>query len=304
MLAVGLGAAQLVPLIRPYQSRLVVACHNSPNSTTVSGDSDAIDELESVLCSEGIFARVVRTGGQAYHSHHMHEISLRYLELLEEEGAYALSAASLKARVPMFSTVTGKLIQDNFINAEYWKDNLRSQVLFDEAMLALLASSNKPNIVIEIGPHSTLSGAVRQICKGADLAPVTYLSTLKRGEDDQIQLLKLAGELWIRNTAMDKAKVVCFEQPYADDPSHSSTGTLLVDLPPYPWSYGKRLWAESRLSREHRSSAQPRHDILGRKIIGLSTNEPVWRNVLRHRDLPWLKHHSVRRCTILYLSIT
>jgi acyl transferase domain-containing protein len=81
MLAVGLGAAQVVPYIRQYQSRVVVACHNSPQSTTISGDSDAIDDLESVLVAEGIFARVVRTGGQAYHSHHMHEVSLRYLEL-------------------------------------------------------------------------------------------------------------------------------------------------------------------------------------------------------------------------------
>ena len=135
MLAVGLGAAQVDPYIRPYQIRLVVACHNSPNSTTVSGDNDAINELKSVLLAEGIFARVVRTGGQAYHSHHMHVVSLPYLEFLEKESTHALSAESLKARVPMFSTVTGKLIEDNTIKAEYWIDNLTNRVLFNEAML-------------------------------------------------------------------------------------------------------------------------------------------------------------------------
>jgi hypothetical protein len=32
---------------------------------------------------------------------------------------------------------------------------------------------------------------------------------------------------------------------------------------------------------------------LGRQITGLSTQLRVWRNVLRHRDLPWLKDHAL-----------
>ncbi|KAF2682950.1 putative polyketide synthase [Lentithecium fluviatile CBS 122367] len=293
MLAVGLGADQATPYVSQYEPRVVVACQNSPESVTISGDGDAINELKSNLDAKGIFARVLRTGGQAYHSHHMKEVSLHYLALLEKEYAGLDSTATLKPQVPLFSTVTGKPVQPKAMNAIYWQDNLTSPVLFNEAMQNMLTSDHKPDIVIEIGPHSTFSGPMRQICKSANLSTVTYLSTLKRKEDDQIQLLKLAGELWMRNVAIDKATVTGVEQPREDNPSHLKMGQLLVDLPPYQWSYTKRLWAESRQSREHRFSPHPRHDILGRKVIGTSTLEPVWRNVLRHRDLPWLKHHSL-----------
>lgn len=36
-----------------------------------------------------------------------------------------------------------------------------------------------------------------------------------------------------------------------------------------------------------------RHDILGSRILGGSKSEPTWRNVLRLRDLTWLKDHSL-----------
>lgn len=53
------------------------------------------------------------------------------------------------------------------------------------------------------------------------------------------------------------------------------------------------FWAESRSSREQRQPKSPRHDVLGQRVIGSSLAEPTWRNVLRVRDLPWLKHHHL-----------
>lgn len=293
MLAIGLGRDQVMPYILQYDAQVVVACHNSPQSTTISGDGDAIDKLKAALIKEGIFARVVQTGGQAYHSHHMQGVSLHYFRLLEEELAALSSAGSLKPHVPMFSTVTGKALQKTAIGAAYWKDNLTSPVIFNEAMQNMLASSHAPDIVIEIGPHSTFSGPVRQICREMSLSSVTYLPTLKRNEDDQVQLLKVAGELWMRNVAINKAAISGAANLHSGAPTNIKKPKLLVDLPPYPWSYSKRHWAEPRHSREHRMAPEPRHDILGRRVPGMSAIEPVWRNILRHRDLPWLKDHSV-----------
>lgn len=70
---------------------------------------------------------------------------------------------------------------------------------------------------------------------------------------------------------------------------------ILVDLPPYQWNYdpAKRYWAEPRFSHEQRNLEYPRHDLLGSQIAGLSDHALVWKNQLRHRDVPWLKDHQV-----------
>ncbi|RYP62509.1 hypothetical protein DL770_009575 [Monosporascus sp. CRB-9-2] len=39
------------------------------------------------------------------------------------------------------------------------------------------------------------------------------------------------------------------------------------------------------------ASKQPRHDVLGRRIFGLSSNAPTWKNMLHQRDASWFPHH-------------
>ena len=53
------------------QGTVRVACINSPKSVRISGDEPAIDTLLGLFQARNIFARKLKTGGQAYHSHHM-----------------------------------------------------------------------------------------------------------------------------------------------------------------------------------------------------------------------------------------
>lgn len=304
MLAVGLGSEQVKEYLAAQEGRLVIACHNSPDSVTISGEAEAIHELKSTLDANSIFARSVRTGGQAYHSHHMTDIACKYLELLRLESKTSEPFAHIREHIPMFSTVTGSSIESKSMNATYWCKNMTNPVLFNQAMQSMLSSDLGIDTVVEIGPHSTFSGPLRQICAKSNRSSVIYLPSLKRNENDHAQLLRLAGQLWARKAPVDTDAVTCVEQGNVDGSVVRKSGKLLVDLPPYQWTYTKRLWAESRYSREHRQSPYPRHDILGRKVLGTSTIEPVWRNVLRHKDLPWLKHHSVSaRVSLEYRSI-
>jgi acyl transferase domain-containing protein len=55
-----------------------VACVNSPESVTISGDVAAIEDIIEHLSAKGIFARKLKTGGRAYHSHHMARIGQNY----------------------------------------------------------------------------------------------------------------------------------------------------------------------------------------------------------------------------------
>ncbi len=64
-----------------FAGRIRVAARNSPSSMTLSGDEDAIQEAVSIFQDEGRFARQLRVD-TAYHSHHMEQCAMPYLDAL------------------------------------------------------------------------------------------------------------------------------------------------------------------------------------------------------------------------------
>jgi acyl transferase domain-containing protein len=179
MLAVGLGSGDTERYIQPFEGRVVQACHNSPKSVTLSGDFDSIADVKENLDADGVFARILSTGGNAYHSHHMkalgqeYEESMRFFRVSDPEG-HKISLPQKKpsttntSKVAFFSSLSGTLNTSDLLGPAYWRSNLESPVLFDEAVSAMLCSMSI-DIIAEIGPHSALQGPLRQIFQDADL---------------------------------------------------------------------------------------------------------------------------------------
>lgn len=71
MMAIGCQLSYIQPLVDKFDGEIVVACHNSLESYTLSGDADAIVQLKKTLDEEKIFCRLLSTNNNAYHSHHM-----------------------------------------------------------------------------------------------------------------------------------------------------------------------------------------------------------------------------------------
>ncbi|KAF2182913.1 FabD/lysophospholipase-like protein [Zopfia rhizophila CBS 207.26] len=132
MLAVGVGehdVAQYLKMLK--QGVAVVACQNSPSSTTISGDDAAISELWETLTQEAIFNRKLNVD-TAYHSRHMQAAAGEYKAGL----SYIVEDSSPKTTVKMFSSVTGSLKSSGF-GGDYWTSNLVSKVRFCDALQAL-----------------------------------------------------------------------------------------------------------------------------------------------------------------------
>lgn len=298
MLAVGMGAAEVAPLISEYSGRIVAACENSPQSTTLSGDADAIEELTAKLQEAKIFARPLSVGGRAYHSHHMRDHASKYENYVQ--NAFNLlsldqGSKTIHLKAKMMSSVVTEVLGPQVLSHDYWSQNLTNPVRFNGALRKLLSEDNSINQLIEIGPHTALAGPIRQIQVANGIEGVTYHSTLVRYKDATEQLLRLAGSLYLQAYPVDLERVNSIEQPRDETLSEISVkhGQLVVDLPTYQWNYPKTLWAEPRASEEHRTKIAPRHDVLGRKIVGGVKDDPIWRNFLRQKDLPWLAHHQV-----------
>ncbi|KAI2634451.1 hypothetical protein GGS21DRAFT_543554 [Xylaria nigripes] len=315
MLAVGLG----VEKVKEYLSSIAtddvcVACENSPSSVTLSGREGPISQLKAVLAGKGIFVRELPTG-RAYHSPHMVAVGVAYKSMLSA-ALKEISEEDLLWRRPrsgMISSVTGNEVDLSLktLCPEYWSTNLRNRVLFDTAVQQLSTIKDYEGIthLIEIGPGSALSGPFKQICQANEAlrSRITYIPSLKRGENDTERLLAVAGSLFVAGHAIDLEEVNSGNKGRDILDRKQKTRHLLVDLPPYQWNYEKRYWAEPRASVEKRARAYPRHDLLGRRVPGLSKKSSSWRNVLRLRDVPWLKDHSLGGAALFpaagYLSL-
>ena len=296
MLAVGLGAEDVLQYMEEFEDKAVIACHNSPSSVTLSGDLEAVNAIEAKLSAKGIFARPVKTDGKAYHSKHMETVSSKYRDLILQAKANLPFGSPIPSEVIMMSSVTNSVLaQGSAVDCEYWCKNLISPVLFNQAIQTMNTDRALPSIdiLVEIGPHSALSGPIRQICISHGFDKLSYLPTLIRNEDAAGQLLKTAGELYLRGYQLDMERITSIETVSSRGKIASARGSILVDLPAYQWNYTKNLWAEPRQSAEHRAPRYDRHDILGRRMPGDSAHSPMWRNVLRIRDVPWLRHHSL-----------
>ncbi|KAF2281085.1 polyketide synthase [Westerdykella ornata] len=294
MLAVGCAREEVEPLIQNLRhGKAKIACYNSPQSLTISGDTPAIIELSELLEEKQIFNRrlVIET---AYHSHHMELVAEDYLDSIQD------LPAPMASSVRFFSSLTGKEASHSELDSRYWVSNLTSPVKFAQAFVHLLAptelSTTGVDFIIEIGPHSALQGPVKQILKnvGGPAEKIPYSPSLVRKKDAVSSMLTLASTLFCRGSFLDLEKI--------NFPKQVKKPTVLVDLPRYPWNHSKTYWHESRIARVHKHREHPRHDILGTLANYSNDLEPTWRNIIRLDDIPWLRHHKIQSLTIFPIS--
>jgi acyl transferase domain-containing protein len=293
MAAVGLGKDEAEAIIEECGLRksVIVACANSPESATVSGDTVAINELLRTLEGKNIWARKLKTGGKAYHSHHMKIVGPKYEALLERywdtgNGNHDTNGAvdGPASSVVMVSTVNGGPVSTNQAGMPtYWRTNLESLVRFDEAIKNILARGIYH--LVELGPHSALQLPIKQNAWTLEQSRYIYNSSLIRHQDACLTILQLVGSLFLHGHD---------ELQYTKMFANGSQARVLVDLPSYPWDYSSpTLWSEPRSSIEFRHRKYPRHDLLGSQVSGASTAGVTWRNVLSLNEAQWLTHHCL-----------
>lgn len=275
------------------QDSVVVACVNSPESVTLSGDQTGIETIVQHLQSEGTFVRKLNTGGRAYHSHHMKAIGDEYQRLLEKVLPQYPTPKRTNSNSCMISSVTGTTAPTK-LGPAYWRKNLESPVLFYQAIEQMATVDQH---IVEIGPHSALQLPIKQIrtALGIEEEKLKYSTALTRGKNAVTCVLSLAGNLFLHGHSIDFAKVNAIDLPSSKMKIDvSALGKTIVDLPPYQWKYDNTLYYEPRISKEFRNRKHPHHDLLGSQIQGGDGVGITWRNLLKTKDVPWLEDHKVR----------
>jgi acyl transferase domain-containing protein len=301
MLAVGLGEDSIRPFFIRLKSavgevKVTIACLNSPASVTLSGDETQLDLLDQWLKEEKHFARKLPVS-VAYHSASMKAIEVEYLESL----SILTAKKELNHTTPMVSSVTGNIISPNSLrDPGYWVTNLVSQVKFSPALSLLTFQSGRPrrkhlgrNVqtlsgikdFMEIGPHSTLQGPIRDVLKSMKAqSRLTYVPTLRRSRDAARSILESAAHMWTLGYPVDLLKASGIDE-------HSRA--VLTDLPEYAFNHTKRYWSEDRVSADMRFRKYPPHELLGTWIPSSTPLEGRWRSFLDAERLPWVRDHHV-----------
>ncbi|SMR55841.1 unnamed protein product [Zymoseptoria tritici ST99CH_3D1] len=304
MMAVALSEAEVQPYLAmvPPES-VVVACVNSPDSVTLSGDETAIDVLEKKLQDLSIFARKLRVK-TAYHSPHMRCIADDYLAAMHD-----IEVATTTPKATMFSSVTGgTILSAADVDASYWVKNMLGCVRFSDAVQALVTQpATTPgkaktrrklpvvySAVVEIGPAEVLKGPLLQILNAVDgklATSVPYTALLSRNVDAAHSALTAVGKLWGHGITVDIHKLNFQTEP-------ASPLQSLACLPPYRWNHKyyehTSAYAKTVLNRE-----KPRTDLLGFVVDTASATEPRWHNYIRISEQPWLSDHRVQN-NVLY----
>ncbi|RDA88606.1 hypothetical protein CP532_5867 [Ophiocordyceps camponoti-leonardi (nom. inval.)] len=273
MAAIGLGRDNVLPFL---VNGATIACENSPESVTIAGDEEALEDAILAIQSRYPSALVKRLRvDTAYHSHHMYDVGEKYQQALEEHDL-----SDKKAFHPFYSSVTGKRVTGAAFDPRYWRQNLESPVLFNTAVTALLGDVSDEIVFLEIGPHSALQGPLRQIFHSRPERPLSYVPTLVRGVNSTLSLLKTLGQLYTQGVVIDFS----FVNPPAP---------ILTNLPNYDWDHCLEFWQEGRVSQALRQKKFPHHELLGSRCLESSDFEPSWRHALRTSDIPWLKDHQI-----------
>ncbi|KAJ5887882.1 type I iterative PKS [Penicillium taxi] len=273
MAAVGLGFEKVEPFLKPG---VVIGCYNSPDSVTLSGDSETLIEVLDNIRGDNqdTFCRKLAVN-VAYHSHHMVEAGEAYEKMISPHLSHQPSM------IPMYSTVSGTIISDpSILSPSYWRRNLQSPVLFHTAIERILNDDSQPKLFLEIGPHSALSGPIRQSIKNANTQVHRYTPTIIREKEPWRSLMTTVGNLHTHGASINLRSVI-------------PQGTVLTELPPYSWQHNEDYWEEPRIVHDWRNRQYPHHELLGSHTLESNQLEPSWRNILKLENVLWLMDHKL-----------
>ncbi|KAK3900471.1 hypothetical protein C8A05DRAFT_45692 [Staphylotrichum tortipilum] len=280
----GKGGMLAAGLSKEEATKFCEGQDNAPSSVTLSGNLDA----------QGKFARALFVD-TAYHSPHMEDASVKYLETLR---ACHITPAKGNGTAWVSTVYGAGEPSQTELSCQYWKDNMAKPVLFCEAVGTALETLGPFDCAIEVGPHPALKGPVSQTMRATKGEVIAYSGVLDRTKDDREAFADFLGWMWTQ-LGLTSSQI---RQFVLDSLQPELVHSRLSDAPLYPWDRSQMFYRESRISRQYHFKADKPHELLGVRTRDDNKHQLRWRNILKHDKLPWVKHHSFQGQALLPAS--
>jgi amino acid adenylation domain-containing protein len=251
MASIELPLPEVEKALAPYVGRLSVAAVNSPGTTVVAGEPDALEQLLKSLQSRGAAFRALPVN-YAFHSHQLDGIQQELVASLQ-------SIRPQDCSIPMISTVTGALCDGKTLDNEYWWRNVRQPVRFGQGVNAL--SEAGKSLFLEVGPHPVLSPAILESVNNHGSQAIVVPS-LRRRESERATLLNALAVLYTAGCKLNWRALQCKDSRF-------------VDLPSYAWQH-KRFWLEpAPVGQMPTAARQPAADVAP-PTVAACTSSSSW----------------------------
>ena len=265
MAAIATTEAEALSVLAPYASELSLAAINGPAQVVLSGALGPLAEVVKTFEERDISTKLLRVS-HAFHSPLM-------APMLEEFRRVAESITYRPPRLPIVSTLLGRLCDDTIATADYWVRHVREAVRFADAARALHAAGART--FLEIGPRATLLSHVAETLTSSDL---TLQASVHPREGEVRSVLTALSGLFCGGARIDWRAF--FE----------GKGRR-VPLPAYPWQR-QRYWLDAPRARRLPRTGHP---LLGEARIPANRGTlRIWETSLELERLPWLADHQVQ----------
>jgi acyl transferase domain-containing protein/aryl carrier-like protein len=229
MVALQASEDEVLPVVAARRQELAVAAVNGPQAVVISGDADAVAQVEAQFRALGRKTRRLAVS-HAFHSPHMDGA-------LAEFRAVASGIRFAAPQLPVVSDTTGRLATaEELCSPDYWVEHLRQPVRFAEVVRTLSAAGI--GTYLELGPDATLCGLTAAVLgagsRTGDAPRIVPL--LRTGRPETRTALTAVAEVHVAGAPVDWT--VLFE----------GRGARPVPLPTYPFEHS-RYWANPPASR-------------------------------------------------------
>ena len=280
MLAIKASEDEVAETLARFEDRLAIAAVNGPRAIVVSGEADALDELEPVWAERGTDTKRLRVS-HAFHSHLMDP-------MLDEFRSVAEGLEFAEPRIEIVSNLTGGVVADELRDPGYWVRHVREAVRFADGVAAL--EQLGVTRYAELGPDGVLT-ALARLAAGEELGEHGLFAPAMRAGHEQVPtLVGCLGALDVAGAELDWGAF--FE----------GSGARLVDLPTYAFQR-ERYWLETTGGAGDLAAAgqlPAEHPLLG-AAVRLAGEEQGWlfTGRLSLRTHPWLSDHAVMDTVLL-----
>jgi polyketide synthase 12 len=268
MLAVRTGERRMTELIAELPAdeagTVSLAAVNGPGAVVVSGAAGTVHRIAQRCAEEGVRTSTLRVS-HAFHSPYMDGMVAEFRSVAESVTYHA-------AALPIVSTVSGVLADDQVRTPEYWARQAREPVRFGDALDTLAAAG--VTTYLEMGPGGALSTIGQDRADGGAFVPV-----LRSGRPEPESLTVAMAEAHVRGAGPDWAE---------------TRGGRPVDLPVYPFQH-QRFWFVPPVAAGLAPSGLDRadHPLLAAVVESPESGGFSATALLSLSAQPWLADHTV-----------
>jgi acyl transferase domain-containing protein/acyl carrier protein len=276
MLAVEASEAEIVAEVADLDGRVAVAAVNAERAVVVSGDVEAIADLEARWALQRRTTRL--RVSHAFHSPRMDP-------MLDAFGDVCQRLTFRPPHIPVVSNATGEIAGDELIDPGYWVRHVRHTVRFADGITALADAG--VTRFMELGPDAVLAGLATETLDGQNDEAVV-LAAQRAARDET--------ETFVRFLA----DAHCAGVPVDWDTFYAGRGAQRVDLPTYPFQH-QHYWLTPQPASDPAAAGQDAadHPFLAAAVPLAGGDDWLFTGRLSLAAHPWLADHTVLDTVLL-----